>query len=109
MSGSQKEGSTMSEQEKPASDGRGEIAHWGQQTIFFAMGLRAMDVEKPIDARERIKAAGVEASHITQELWDKAYNAVAENHDPVRVEHVTMPFARQVLDWVADHLGSSTG
>ena len=99
----------MSEQERPASDGRGEIAHWGQQTIFFAMGLRAMDVEKPIDARERIKAAGVEASHITQELWDKAYNAVAEQHDSVRVEHVTMPFARQVLDWVADHLGSSTG
>ncbi len=39
----------------------------------------------------------------------KAYNAVAEQHNPVRVEHVTMPFARQVLDWVADHLGSSTG
>lgn len=63
-----------------------------------------MDVAKPIDDPERVRAAGVEAGRIAQELWESAFNAVAEQHDPVRIEHVTMPFVRKVLDWVADHL-----
>ena len=37
----------MSEQERPASDGRGEIAHWEQQTIFFAMGRGVPAGAKP--------------------------------------------------------------
>ena len=94
----------MSEPDKPASTVPGEIAHWGQQTICFAMSLRAIDVGKPIDEPERVRAAGVEASRIIQELWESVYNAAAEHHDPVGIQHVTIPFAREVLYWVADHL-----
>ena len=94
----------MGEQERPATEVPGEIAHWGQQTICFAMGLRALDVRKPIDDPERVRAAGVEASRITQELWEKAYNAAAGKHKPVRISHITMLFARGVLEWAANHL-----
>lgn len=71
---------------------------------MFAMSLRAIDVGKPLDDPERGRAATAEAMRISQELWESVYNAAAERRDPVRIEHVTMPFVRKVFDWVADHL-----
>ncbi len=95
----------MTEERSLRSDVPADIAHWGRQTIFFAMSVHAIDVRKPLDdSKERARIAGVEAGRITQELWAEAHGECAE---PVRIAPLTMLFARKVFAWAADHLGYS--
>jgi hypothetical protein len=71
------------------------------QTVAFAMSVRAERIGNPIDASNRVLAAGKETSAIAKDLWEIA---IKECDQPVQPSQMTMKFATKIFDWVTQHL-----
>lgn len=77
-----------------------EIGGWGNQTILFAMNIRAEETGKLKDDSNYMKAMVDESRKVAVELWNKT---LSECSKPVKPGEFTGLFARNVLDWCANH------
>ena len=79
----------------------GEVAAWAQQTISFAIGLRARDSGKPFEGPDDIEPAFQETNALVDELWEKASTELGQ--DPP-VQEAVEAYARKVFDWCYSHM-----
>lgn len=79
----------------------GETAAWAQQTIAFAIGLRARDSGKPFENMEKHDFARKEIDARTDELWEKTE---AEIPVGTNLQGAIEAYARKVFDWCDNHM-----
>jgi hypothetical protein len=73
------------------------LAHWGRQTIAFAISLWAQDDGQALDDPSEVQHAGKATEKIAAELWEEAQKECQSQSQFV------MRFTRKVLDWVEEH------
>jgi hypothetical protein len=82
---------------------QGPAMDWARQTIAFALAIREEEIGQPLNTTQLAELASGEAQTTAQELWRAALQECGLQFEPWRVATL---FARQVLDWAANHRSS---
>ena len=80
----------------------GKVVVWAQQTMCYAIGIRASETGNPfpIETKEQIEFVGNEMNSTIDELWEEAQSEIAD--DTQLLSHEV--FARKVFDWCYSHM-----
>jgi len=90
-----------------------EIIKWAEQTVVFAMNIRAADLGKSTDDDAHMRFAAGEARRLVQQWWKDAWPTTPgrrrkasrdEAPQPIETQKLVMVLVRKTLYWSRDHL-----